>query len=120
MTVMSRQIRPTTEIFDLTPPHDHQAELSVLASILLDPTLLGQAPLTASDFYGPECQKIYRTMLACQAAGTPIDVTLLVPQLVKDHGESGSDWNAHLAGILQSQLTPANYQYYADRVSELS
>ena len=61
------------------PPHDLDAEMSVLGSILLDPLSIAKVLqfLHPEDFYRENNGQIYRAALDLFAAGEPIDnVTL--------------------------------------------
>ncbi|HEY6115701.1 MAG TPA: DnaB-like helicase N-terminal domain-containing protein, partial [Candidatus Dormibacteraeota bacterium] len=57
------------------PPHDLDAELSILGSILLDPLSVAKVLqfLHPEDFYRENNGQIYRAALDLFAAGEPID-----------------------------------------------
>src|SRR3989440_12463141 len=64
------------------PPHDLDAEMSILGSILLDPLSIAKVLqfLHPEDFYRENNGQIYRAALDLFAAGEPIDnVTLAAP-----------------------------------------
>lgn len=57
---------------------NQEAEISVLAAILLDNELMDQCTnLQASDFYNVEYSKVYKTMQTLYEAGKPIDLVTL-------------------------------------------
>src|SRR5437016_7673794 len=65
------------------PPHDLDAEMSVLGSILLDPLSIAKVLqfLHPEDFYRENNGQIYRAALDLFAAGEPIDNVTLAAQL---------------------------------------
>ena len=67
------------------PPHDLEAEASVLGSILLDRSALDRiaSNLEPDDFYRENNGHIYRAMLRLAAAGEPIDNVTMAAELTK-------------------------------------
>src|SRR5260221_12737505 len=65
------------------PPHDLDAEVSVLGSILLDPLSIAKVLqfLHPEDFYRENNGQVYRASLDLFAAGEPIDNVTLAAQL---------------------------------------
>src|SRR2546427_13104648 len=65
------------------PPHDLDAEISVIGSILLDPLSIAKVLqfLHPEDFYRENNGQIYRASLDLFAAGEPIDNVPLAAQL---------------------------------------
>ena len=65
------------------PPHDLDAEVSVLGSILLDPLSIAKVLqfLHPEDFYRENNGQVYRAALDLFAAGEPIDNVTLAAQL---------------------------------------
>src|SRR5260370_40881291 len=65
------------------PPHDLDAEISVIGSILLDPLSIakGMQFLHPEDFYRENNGQVYRAALDLFAAGEPIDNITLASQL---------------------------------------
>src|SRR5207245_7036135 len=65
------------------PPHDLDAEMSVLGSILLDPLSIAKVLqfLHPEDFYRENNGQVYRAALDLFAAGEPIDNVTLAAQL---------------------------------------
>ena len=68
---------------DRVPPHNIEAEQSILGAIFLEPETL----ITASeiimpvDFYKVAHQKIFETMLVLNDRGEPIDLVTLTEEL---------------------------------------
>jgi replicative DNA helicase len=65
------------------PPHDLDAERSVLSALLLDPRAFHDVSLEVGidDFYHPAHQTLYRNMLAIHEEGRPVDLITLSEQL---------------------------------------
>src|SRR4030088_1915685 len=65
------------------PPHDLDAEMSVLGSILLDPLSVAKVLqfLHPEDFYRENNGQVYRAALDLFAAGEPIDNVTVAAQL---------------------------------------
>src|SRR5260370_38407258 len=65
------------------PPHDLDAEMSVLGSILIDPLSIAKVLqfLHPEDFYRENNGQVYRAALDLFAAGEPIDNVTLAAQL---------------------------------------
>src|SRR5947209_14507216 len=104
------------------PPHDLEAEMSVLGAILIsDRTLYAlviEEGLKAEDFYRERHRLIYDAMLALYREGEPIDVLTVAEQLKQKGrlddvgGDSAVD---ALAGAVPSV---ANARRYAQIVRE--
>src|SRR5438045_6400013 len=78
------------EIFNLmnklkTPPHNEEAEQSVLGSILINSEAINvvSALLAPDDFYNATNGMIYEAMLLLYESRKPIDVITLTAQLKK-------------------------------------
>jgi len=102
------------------PPHNLEAEQSVLGAIFLDPEAIVKcsAMLTSDDFYRNNHQKIYASMLQLNANGNPVDV-ITVSQLLKQREQldeiGGIGYLTNLANFVP---TAANVEYYANIVEK--
>src|SRR2546426_9176600 len=65
------------------PPHDLDAEMSIIGSILLDPLSIAKVLqfLHPEDFYRENNGQVYRAALDLFAAGEPIDNVTVAAQL---------------------------------------
>lgn len=102
------------------PPHDLEAELSVLGSIMLDKDAILKVVdiLTANDFYSPANQKIYKTIVELFEKGQPIDL-LTVTTKLKEKNELASIGDAsYLTEIIESVPSAAHVAHYAQIVRE--
>ncbi len=103
-----------------TPPHDTDAEISVLGAILLDPEAIVKVAdlLAPESFYDDRHQSIYEAMVALYEKRQPIDVVTVTNHLRKQkqlNQVGGASTLAELAGAVSSA---ANIVQYAKLVSE--
>jgi replicative DNA helicase len=102
------------------PPHDLDAEMSVLGSILLDPLSVAKVLqfLHPEDFYRENNGQIYRAALDLFAAGEPIDNITLASQLQGMGLLERVGGRAQLASMQGAVPTAANIEYYGRIVKE--
>ena len=102
------------------PPHDLDAEMSVLGSILLDPLSVAKVLqfLHPEDFYRENNGQIYRASLDLFAAGEPIDNVTLAAQLQTMGMLDRVGGRAQLASMQSAVPTAANIEYYGRIVKE--
>src|SRR6266567_3157672 len=102
------------------PPHDLDAEISVLGSILLDPLSIAKVLqfLHPEDFYRENNGQVYRAALDLFAAGEPIDNVTLAAQLQTMGVLERIGGRAQLASMQGSVPTAANIEYYGRIVKE--
>jgi replicative DNA helicase len=99
----------------LVPPHDLEAEVSVLGAILLDRDAIGRVldVLAADDFYRENNAAVYRAALGLFREGEPIDNVTLAAALEKAGVLERIGGRAHLALLQESVPTAANVEHYA-------
>jgi len=102
------------------PPHDLDAEMSVIGSILLDPLSVAKVLqfLHPEDFYRENNGQIYRAALELFAAGEPIDNVTLAAQLQTMGMLDRIGGRAQLASMQGAVPTAANIEYYGRIVKE--
>jgi replicative DNA helicase len=102
------------------PPHDQDAELSVLGSILLDPLSVAKVLqfLHPEDFYRENNGQIYRAALDLFSAGEPIDNVTLAAQLQTMGMLDRIGGRTQLASMQSAVPTAANIEYYGRIVKE--
>src|SRR2546425_9764522 len=102
------------------PPHDLDAEMSVLGSILLDPLSIAKVLqfLHPEDFYRENNGQVYRAALDLFAAGEPIDNVTLAAQLQTLGMLDRIGGRAQLASMQSAVPTAANIEYYGRIVKE--
>jgi len=102
------------------PPHDLDAEVSVLGSILLDPLSIAKVLqfLHPEDFYRENNGQVYRAALDLFAAGEPIDNVTLAAQLQTMGMLDRIGGRAALASMQSAVPTSANIEYYGRIIKE--
>ncbi len=102
------------------PPHDLDAEMSVIGSILLDPLSIAKIAqfLRPEDYYLENNGQIYRAALDLVAAGEPIDNVTLAAQLQKMGLLDRIGGRAQLASMQGAVPTAANIEHYGNIVRE--
>ncbi|AMX00611.1 replicative DNA helicase [Rummeliibacillus sp. G93] len=105
---------------DRIPPHNQEAEQSVIGAIFLEP----QALITASevllpeDFYRTAHQMIFQTMLRLSDQGKAIDVITVTEELSSHNELEDIGGISYITEIANAVPTAANVSYYAHIVSE--
>jgi len=104
------------------PPHDLDAERSVLSALLLDPRAFHDVSLElrADDFYHPAHQTVYRTMLAIHEETRPVDLITLSEQLNARKLLDQVGGTVFLAEIADFAATAANVTHHAGIVRDKS
>ncbi|WP_424949875.1 replicative DNA helicase [Deinococcus sp.] len=102
------------------PPHNNDAEISVLGSVLLDSdALIGLSDsVTAEMFYREGHRKIFTCMRGLQERGEPIDLVTLSDEL-KTRGQLDEVGGlSYLIGLSEQVPTAAYAEHYARIVQE--
>ena len=87
MSDVQGERRPSPRRAERIPPHNLDAEQSVLGALLLsrDAVLaVSELGLTADDFYRPAHQHVYEAMRVLLASGEPVDVVTVADCLRRD------------------------------------
>jgi len=102
------------------PPHDLDAERSVLSALLLDPRAFHDVSLElrADDYYHPAHQTVYRAMLAIHEEGRPVDLITLSEQLNARKQLDQVGGTVFLAEIADFAATAANVTHHAKIVRD--
>jgi len=104
------------------PPHNLEAEQSVLGAILLDRDALNKAMevISPDDFYHGAHRIIYRCMLDLDDRNEPIDLITLTNYL-RDRGDLEKAGGAsYISSLLNQTNTTANIKYHSRIVKEKS
>jgi replicative DNA helicase len=99
------------------PPHNSEAERSVLGAILIDKAVMGliSDKLSPRDFYEPLHAKIYEAMEELHEGAKPIDILTLSKTLKKKKVEIDA---SYLTDLLAAVPTAANASHYAEIISQ--
>jgi len=102
------------------PPHDLDAETSVLGAVLLDPAAITRVldQLSPDDFYRENNGQIFRAAQNLFREGEPIDNVTLAAELAKLGVLERVGGRAHLALLQESVPTAANVEHYARIVKD--
>lgn len=108
------------QTFDRVPPHNNEAEQSVIGAIFLEPQALITAAelLVPEDFYRIAHQKIFDTMVSLSDKGQAIDVVTVTEELSAKKELEDVGGISYLTEIANSVPTAANIVFYARIVEE--
>ena len=107
-------------MIDRIPPHNNEAEQSVIGAIFLEPQALITAAelLIPEDFYRIAHQKIFETMTILSDKGQAIDVVTVTEELSAKKELEDVGGISYLMEIANSVPTAANIVHYARIVEE--
>lgn len=102
------------------PPHNEEAESSVLGAILIDKNAISIVSpiISASDFYDQINGVIFSAMLDLYELGKPIDILTLGAKLKKKRNLKVE--SSYLADLVNAVPTAANVEQYAILIKEAS
>ncbi len=102
------------------PPHDLQAEESLLGSMMLSATAIADAAgvVTASDFYKPAHGHVYDAIHTLYASGQPVDAVTVADELRRAQLLDAIGGPGVLAQIMASTPSTTNAGRYATIVEE--
>jgi len=105
---------------DRQPPHDLEAEMGVLGSMLLDDRAIDQVGLMLrpAHFYDDAHRQLFETMWELHDSGRRIDVTLLVNRLKRDGKFEQIGGAGFIAKVSQAVPNAAHARYYAQIVRD--
>lgn len=105
---------------DRVPPHNQEAEQSVIGAIFLEPPALITAAevLVPEDFYRTAHQRIFQTMIRLSDQGKAIDVVTVTEELSAKKELEDVGGIAYLSELANAVPTAANIVYYARIVEE--
>lgn len=104
------------------PPHDVEAEQSVLGSMIIDRDAIIAATeiLSSDDFYRPDHKLIYEAMLELFSKGEPIDLVTLKSKLENMGTLEQIGGIRYIADLANSVPTSAHIKKYSKIVEEKS
>ncbi|WP_438313939.1 replicative DNA helicase [Sporosarcina sp. FA9] len=108
------------QMIDRVPPHNNEAEQSVIGAIFLEPQALITAAeiLIPEDFYRMAHQKIFNTMIKLSDKGQAIDVVTVTEELSAKKELEDVGGISYLTEIANSVPTAANILHYSNIVEE--
>lgn len=104
------------------PPHDLDAERSVLGAVFLEPEALGdvEAIATAESFYHPSHAAIFDAMRAVKASGAPVDLVTVKASLEAAGRLAAVGGVAYLAELTDRVVTTAHVDAHARVIADLA
>jgi replicative DNA helicase len=114
MAEMSALLPDRTTVSGRQPPWSEEAEISVIAAMLIDGDAVARAVEMVDDgaFYREANRRIYRAMIRLYSRGEVIDVVTLSDEL-KSAGElEGAGGMPYLAQLVDAVPTAANIEYH--------
>lgn len=113
--------RVTEPVFDRMPPHNIDAERSVLGAMLLSQDAVGTAIEILRDngdevFYAEAHQHIYDAIIGLYRRNIPVDLVTLCEQLTRDESIETVGGYSYVAELTNAVPTSANVEYYAQIV----
>jgi replicative DNA helicase len=102
------------------PPHNLEAEESVLGSMMLSAEAIAAVVevVKGEDFYRSAHQRIFEVMLAIYARGEPVDAITAVEELKRRHALEEVGGPLYVYNLVESVPTPASAAYYAHIVAD--
>jgi replicative DNA helicase len=104
------------------PPHNLEAEQSVLGAMMLDKRSIYSAieHLTKDDFYAQRHKHIFEAMMELAESDTPIDLVTLSEKLEKKNLLNTSEDMTYLSDLTQAVPSTANVEHYIKIIEEKS
>lgn len=95
------------------PPHNLEAEESVLGSILIDSEQMSRIDLEPSDFFGESHQAIYQAMVSLYKRSEGIDQITVAHELHRQGKLESIGGAAYLSHLISITPSPFHAPYYA-------
>jgi replicative DNA helicase len=110
----------TAQQFDRLPPHSIQAEMSLLASMMLDKELIGEVVqiVDRESFYQADHQIIFDVLVKMYEQNKPVDPLILREELIKRQLFEEVGGASYLGQLLNTVPSAAHGVYYAGIVRE--
>lgn len=104
------------------PPHNIDAEISVLGSLMIDPLSIIKITdiLSPYDFYHPSHRAIFEAIITLFEKGEPIDMLTVSSHLKKEKKMKESGGTDYLAELVSNVPSAAHVEQYAKIVKETS
>ena len=108
------------EAFAKLPPHSLEAEMSLLASLMLDKEAVGEVAtaIDAKAFYLPEHALVFEIVLELYNAGRAVDSVIVRDELIKRDKLEEVGGARFLADLLGSVPSAAHAKHYAEIVRD--
>ena len=116
---VTEEVRPRAGT-DRVPPHNIEAEESVLGSMMLSNEAIASVieALNAADFYRPAHRRIYESILGIYARGEPVDAITVVEELTRRGAIDEVGGALAVYNLVETVPTPASAPFYAKIVAD--
>lgn len=101
-----------------TQPHNIEAELAVLGSVLIEPEMADTLALTAESFYREEHRHIWRAIERLRMSGRPVELVTVAEELQREGLLSSIGGSSYLVGLGEATPTSSHAAHYAGIVAE--
>lgn len=110
------------ELVRRVPPHSPEAEMAVLAGVLLRPHAMNTIGdmLEPEDFYLPAHSAIFKAIISLFSRSAPIDVVTVAEELNSNAMLEEAGGAVYLGQLAQAVVSGANAEYYAGLVRDKS
>src|SRR5437867_9576926 len=117
-----RYAEDTTSVAGRVPPHNLEAEQSVLGSMMLSKTAIGEVleKLRPDDFYREAHIRIAEVARDLYSSGEPVDAITVPDELERRNALESVGGRPYAHTLVASVPHPGNASFYADIVSELA
>jgi replicative DNA helicase len=117
---MSQLVESISGQFDRLPPHSIEAEMCMLASMMLDKEIVGQVAqmVTGEAMYLADHQIIFDVLIKLYEQNRPIDALIVREELIKRGVYEEIGGKEYLAAILGAVPSAAHGAHYASIVKE--
>lgn len=114
-------IEPVTNI-DRLPPHNQEAEESVLGSMMLSHRAAAEAQeiLIPEDFYRESHRTIFRVLSQLYSGGSTTDPVVLAEELKKNELLEAIGDRAYIYSLIDTTPNPSNIKHYAKIVRDMA
>jgi replicative DNA helicase len=118
MARVAEEVRRTRP--ERVPPHNLEAEESVLGSMMLSGEAIASVVeiISSEDFYRSAHRKIFDTILSIYARGEPVDAITVVEELKRRQDIDGVGGPLVVYNLVELVPTPASAAYYARIVAD--
>lgn len=108
--------------FTKVPPHNTEAEISVLGAILIDKDAIyvTSEMLRPDDFYNDNHKAIFDAMINLYQESKPIDLVTLTTYLKKKKLYERVGSSSYISSLVEQVPTAANVEHYATLIKETS
>jgi len=111
---------PSAAPIERVPPHDLEAEMAVLGSVLLDGEVMGSIVplLKPADFYRGAHRRLFEVMLSLYDRGEPVDAILVYRECERIGALEETGGRDAIADLAACVVSPAHGEHYAAIVRE--